>query len=330
MDQFTLTKITMTPQLGDLMRQFRVSKNITAKIVAEKMQKTAGWISKQEKGVFDSIKVSDFSSYCSIVAGNDDTNGVRAFIESVLTSNKGYSSLSEETKNALDNIEDLIISFDVDPEMINDLRSYMKEKSITPEQLVEKVNQNADICNDPGYADMPKNIWTPNGIRLEIPEAYVISLLEGSIKQIHSVIIRGLFYAVFNLGGEDDPHRSTHLILDKYDILSQRFRYQRQKVHELHERLQHIDPEVKDEIDQVASFLAVVCALSPDYGKKNMRRIVDNMNMDRGFFFAYMSHKLTFLDGKTKSTKQEFLYRLQDLLKEFSEKDDSQGIEMYQ
>ena len=81
--------IQLTPQLGELIKSFRIRNEKTAKDISTIIQKTPSYLSKIESGATKKIETSVFIKMCDAIT--DSENGIELFIEFAFQSEKTES-----------------------------------------------------------------------------------------------------------------------------------------------------------------------------------------------------------------------------------------------
>lgn len=329
-DIFSLKSVPLTPELGMVLKNFRIENNITAKSITEKFNKASSYISKLEKGNIKKIDGDFLISLCNYISGTN--NGIVDFMAKI---SPNFISYSAETKLIAMNIDDLLLEHTIPDAFINETKEYLESHNISITELAQKINSNEDIIKLPIYDSLPENQWyAPNGdidnavIKLCIPQLYIEDLFNSNINTIHRVIAEAILYALYKLGNEENAHLLAHNKLDLYNIIPRR-NVIRVTPDNIDNVLGALEPDAADALKSVTSDLKFITTITKGYGSKRIKQISKNMNEDMGFFFAFMSLDIVELENKDKKIKQQFLSEVKELIEKYSTEDKPE-IDLYE
>jgi len=327
-DIFTLKTVPLTPELGMVLKNFRIENKVTAKSITEKFNKASSYISKLEKGDIKKIEGDFLIQLCNYIVSSND--GLSDFLNRL---SQNYKDLTNETKFIIMNIDDLLLEHQVPDNLIVEMKEYLSSHNLTISQLSEMVNSNKDIYNREDYDSLPENIWYDENfdidnaaIKLAIPSTYIQDLFDQKIQTMHRVIAEAILYSLYRLGKEDKPHYIAHDKLELYHILPARS-VVRVTPDNIDKIFGGLEPDTADALKNVTSALKLITTLTKNYGTKRIKQISNNLDEDLGFCFAYMSMNIVELEKKNKEKKQQFLDELKSLVKKYSQEDS--GIDIY-
>lgn len=327
-DIFTLKTVPLTPELGMVLKNFRIENKVTAKSITEKFNKASSYISKLEKGDIKKIEGDFLIQLCNYIVSSND--GLSDFLNRL---SQNYKDLTNETKFIIMNIDDLLLEHQVPDNLIVEMKEYLSSHNLTISQLSEMVNSNKDIYNREDYDSLPENIWYDENfdidnaaIKLAIPSTYIEDLFDQKIQTMHRVIAEAILYSLYRLGKEDKPHYIAHDKLELYHILPARS-VVRVTPDNIDKIFGGLEPDTADALKNVTSALKLITTLTKNYGTKRIKQISNNLDEDLGFCFAYMSMNIVELEKKDKEKKQQFLDELKSLVKKYSQEDS--GIDIY-
>lgn len=332
MDIFTLKTVSITPELGMAIKNFRIENKKTAKSITEKFGKASSYISKLEKGDIKKIESTFLIQLCNYITNSE--NGLSDFLNKL---SQNFKDFTNETKFIVMNIDDLLLDHTVPVKLIMEINEYLSSHNLSVTQLVDMINSNVGIANRGDYKNLPKNIWyskdydIDNGvIKLDIPETYVENLLNQKIVTIHRVIAEAILNALYMLGEEEqDKPKARQLACDKlesYHILPER-RILKITDDNIDKIFGGLEPDTADALKKVTTDLKLIATLTKNYGSKGIKQISNNLSEDLGFFFAYMSIDIVKLEKKDKEKKKQFLNELRSLVEKYSQEDS--GIDIY-
>ena len=328
-DIFTLKNVRFTPEIGMFLKNFRIEYNITAKEINEYFGKASSYITKLEKGDIKKVDGQFLIDLCNYISKTED--GLRRFVSK---SYRQYLDISDETKIALLNIDDLLIEHPVPEDLINEINSYLENHNLSAQQLFNQINENGDIQTrkEYDYDSLPENIWYEKNsiyehaaIRLNIPLPYIEALLSGNITNIHKVIAHAILYSMYRLGNENNPHELTFSTLRLYRITSAKNIITLSKDN-VDDMLDSLDPDAAYALDKAISCLKIATVLAKKSGTKRIQQIANNMDGDLGFYFSYISQDIQELQKNPTNRKQEFLNDLRLLIKKYSQNESTFNI----
>lgn len=332
-DIFTLKSVRFTPELGIAFKNFRIENGFAANKLISQFHKASSYFTKLEKGDIKKIDGSFLNELCNHISKSD--SGLKIFLSRL---SRSYESFSDETKISILNIDDLLIEHSVPLELIKEINEYLAKHKLSVQQLVNKINANESIRekDDYDYDSLPENIWFDKdsiyehaAIRLSVPFSYVDDLLNGNISKIHRVIAHAVLYSMYSLGNEEkDPHGLTLAKLQFYKILPAKNMISLSESN-IDSMISALDPDAIDAMEKVISGLKIATALAKNLGSKRIKQIAENFTGDLGFYFTYMSANLEDLEKQPKERKQEFLYKLKDLIDEYSKDDENYQLSFY-
>lgn len=331
-DLFTLKYVSITSTLGEIIKQQRLTAGIKSQDVTKHIGKTAGYLSKLEKGLIKKLDTDIFVSICNFVFDNSEDTVVQPYgvIEFLKAAYQKYPSFSEAEKNTLQNIDDLLVIHDLPIQLIEEIRKYMKKKDISVGDLCKQINSNTDLQNQGiNFSNLDSNVWILNGetidtaiIKLSMPIQYLEALLSGQIQHVHRVILEGVLNSLYILGKEDRPHRLANSKLTSASVLrifGQNMVSVNAKNVDIIFDPENMDPKVFESLQNISTALKLIANTSKDQGRAGIKQIADNFDSSIGFYYAFIRNDLTPLKDKTKAQKQNFLNEVKELIKKYSE-----------
>lgn len=330
-DIFTLKTIPLTPDIGMTLKNFRIENKVTAKSITEKYNKAASYISKLENGDIKKIDSNFLIDLCNYISGNKD--GFKLFLNKL---SQNYRDFSNESKIILTNIDDLVYEHTVPSNLIDNMRQYISKHNLSIPQIADVINSNSDISDIPDYSKHPKNIWYDKDnnidnitIKLDVPSSYIEDLLNGKTTTVHRIIMEAILYSMYKCGGEKNSRDVAFNELKAYHILPRRS-VTIVTPNEIAELFNGLEPDTTDAFKEIVTGLKVITVVTKDYGKRKIKQIRNNLSVDPGFSFAYMSIDITKLEKKDKDKKTEFLKELKSLVEKYSKDDESNNIDLYE
>lgn len=331
-DIFTLKTIPLTAEIGMALKNFRIEHEITASSITDEFSKSSSYITKLEKGDIKKVDSIFFIKLCNYITSTED--GLTDFLRKVSHNYKEYSS---ETKIIINNIDDLLINHQIPSTLITHINTYMQNHNISAIQLVNKINANEDILDNPSFSNAPYNQWYLSNndecdsiIKLDIPLLYIEDFLNNRITTIHFVIGQAILYALYRLGNEDEPdilannqlqiNKISHYVRPNYIAFNDS---------NLDTLFGGLPLETAETLRSITFSLKLVANVTrdQDYGPKRINQIKTNLDNDLGFAFAFMSQNLEGLAPKSQEQKSKFLKDLKELINKYSQT--NIGLDLY-
>lgn len=332
-DQYVPKNVVITPEVGDIIRQFRLANNVPSKSVADHLHKSAAYVSKLERGVIKKIATEDFIQICDHISKSE--NGVREFLKKtreIMRLMKREDGFSSETKLSLNNINDCVLSVVVTDELQTFLSDYLSDHQITFAMLVEKVNQ-VENLGDPVINDnIPVNQWVrveyekdyeSNVFQPDISLEYLYYILQGTMPLSHRGIMMAILESSATLAGDDELQRTVNNRLAEFGFFELDFFYgYSDSINpETIGDISTFDTDTRSVVQDIVSSFKIVTIKNPDRGVPGLTKLSENLRNDLGFAYAYLNTDLSPLKDKTREQKQQFLNEVRELVKKYSEQD---------
>ncbi|MCC8051548.1 MAG: hypothetical protein LIP10_12995 [Clostridiales bacterium] len=322
-DVYTLKNVTMTPEIGRALKNYRIAHDVSAKSITNKFGKASSYISKLEKGDIKKVESFFFINLCNFIS--DSTDGLGEFICFL---SKYYRSCSLETRLSMINMDEFLYDHDISLFM-EYISSYIRNHQIDKDELVKRINSNTDIIGTPGYKVLIENQWIALNdnkdklvIKYNISRKYIDCIsascrIEERPRTIHRGIAEVVLSYLYVLGKETNAKTLIYKTLEACGI------DQKRKTNTPKNTFSNVlEPDIVDNFNDFVHSLQTAILLTNDYGAKRLKQMCDNMNTDLSFCFAFMSEDLKSLSSKSKDTKQEFLNELRELIKKYAEVND--------
>ncbi|WP_027398369.1 hypothetical protein [Anaerovorax odorimutans] len=317
-DIFTIEEISLTKELGMLIKNFRIENKVTARSIIDEFNKSSSYISKLEKGEIKKIKTDFLNQLCNFITKND-----RGIKELLMLGAQKSDTYTPFTKNIISNIDELVIEHTIPNDLVIEINNYMQDKNITTENLINMINRNQDLeqYEIDIINKIPYNQWyyveslNNDLIKISMPLEYLNSFLSSNLETIHLVIIEVILYTLYLLGQEKDARNLADSKLKFYKIK----RYSSTVLIKVTDK--NIDelfggmPDVQIKaLKQITTGLKLISIINKDIGLKKLQQINDNLHVDLAFYFAYISQDLTELEKQSVEVKQQFLKDLKELI----------------
>ena len=334
LDSYTPPYVMITPEIGEILKQFRLSKNVSSKAIADALHKTPSYVTKMERGHLKKIDTESFLSICNRIS--DSTNGVFGFLDKareIMRSMKKTEPFSPETRLSLLNINDCTAPAIVSSRLRQYINEYIELHEISIDSLVEMINRNEDIRMEPGFHILSENEWSllttyKNGDKYEMlaykacfSTEYINGILDGSIETTHRAILCILIQNAARITNSDHLYSSVETILDSFDIPAFSFIYGDTNTGENLNDVTGFDTVTRFLVQDIISSFKTIFEKYPDHGIPGLTKLSVNLQNDLGFTYAFLNTDLNPLKDKTKEQKQQFLNEVRDLVKKYAEQE---------
>lgn len=326
-----MQNISLTSEICDIIRSFRIQNEKSAKDISAIINKTPSYLSKIESGATKKIDSAVFIDLCNAIKGS--TTGITSFIEFAYRNDTEYS---KDTTLMLENIDDILYKFNPPKELLRYINKLMESKNISIEGLVAELNSNADLkdLSETVYNSLPLNVYTyidddknNTVIKLLYERSYVAGILSGA-NTSNYITLEAILYSLYKLCGKTTDKariKTIETLNDKFNVVS--IRKQKTiiiKSKEDEEKyLGKLDPDAEHHFKEIVQYIRFALLLSQSKGgKERIETLCKNLETDLGFTFAFISTDLEKIYPISKELKKDFLKDLNNLIKEYSKKTD--------
>lgn len=329
-----MAKLNLTKEIALYLKSIRLSSNISAKTMAEHMSKSPAYITKMEKGEIQSLDMDSLVLYLSICYNNDD-NSINEAIDYIYQTYNVSIHSSEEEKQSRQSY----INFDKVHRLIP-LTSELKEAILLKieasgfnlNQIVDKINQNDDVPDLKNRSDIKPNTWYfENGqyaILLNLNYDEIHNILYSPNTSCNYITIQSILYTIGRLNGLEKMQamNEAHQVMLNY------------KFYDIHERHKYLgqdefaaehDIENRKKIQTLLNFITAISDQNVTTANSQIDKIINNLAMDIGFSFAFMSIDLCKLKNITRNQKKNFLLEVIKLIDKYTQSLDS-NIDMFE
>ena len=334
-DPYMLQKIQITPEIGLLLRLFRIAKDVQSKTLADKLNKSASYFTKLEQGLIKSIDTNTFVSICNQIS--DSERGVENFLyaarEIKISSNGSTREFKAETELSLRNINDCVVARTVPFELRKLLLDRLDKYNISFNALIAQINQNENTFNVTNYDTLPTNQWIlvdSNNLTFEnqlsifkkhIQADYLTAILNGSQNTTYKYVLDIILASITDLANDEE-------LTGEFINLPARFGFPKfdfskpgaitpNNVYDIDK----FDPKIKPIVRDIIGSFKFLSANSPDHCIAGLSKLSHNLINDPGFAYAYLNTDLSPLKDLPREQKQQFLNDVRDLVKKYSEQE---------
>ena len=344
-DQYTPSKTVITPEIGGLLRLFRLLKDVQAKKISDNLKKSPAYVTKLEQGLIKRIETDTFTNICNCIS--DSENGVWDFISTAKelmdspNTNVDGSKFAIDTQTSLRNINDCVLSRYVSKDLREFIVDYLTVHGVSVSALSKEINNNDSLSTLPNYDNIPENQWVAIDsskipfehefkIKRNIHVDYISAILSGSQATTHRYIMESILDTAALLTSLEGllEGLQAHDILNRNGFPSISFFRKGAITSDNITDVDRFDPDVKPKILDIISSLKILSVKNADKCIPGLSRLSHNLINDLGFTYAYLNTDLSPLKEKSREQKQSFLNEVRELVKKYS--DQASDIETYE
>lgn len=323
--------IPLTPQLGELIKSFRIRNEKTAKDISAIIDKTPSYLSKIENGSTKKIESSIFINMCNAITGSYE--GIKNFIIFAFQNDTEYD---KDTFITLLNIDDILYKFVPPKELLTYIVDKMSDNNISISDIREEMNANKDLLrlSETLYESLPYNIYAyvddekiDSVIKLSYDDITIKNILNNS-SETNYVTLEAILYSLYKLCGKpakDARIKAIETLNDRFDIISIRKEHTiviKSKEDE-EKYLGKLEPNVEKDFHSVMGGIRIALLLSQSKGgSERIELLKNNLKTDLGFTFSFISTDLEKIFPLSKELKREFIRDLNKLIENYATKTD--------
>lgn len=328
-----MSKIRLTKELSNLIRNTRLNNKIKAIELAKYLNKSISYVSKLENS---DLKYIDFKLVENILkfltknSNEDFQSFINKTIEKFHIEEIDENKIKEEEQDWIIKFELEIRQIPISNQLINFIKEELSQLNISSKKLIEIINENKDIQNmNIDFNKYAKNtgieIDNNSVIIFDLNKNIIDDILNKKLKSVNYITMRGIIYYIFRLKkyNEEDSYKKTNEILNKYKFftLGEKFHYlqQNQGKSELNTILNEYDTENIKYIKKILSTINVLSDWKIEYVNKFLKQLSDSFDIDdKPFILAIIGKEFYKLQNLNKNDKKRFLHELDDLVNSFS------------
>ncbi|MBQ9032048.1 MAG: helix-turn-helix transcriptional regulator [Parasporobacterium sp.] len=355
-----MDKISISPEIGIAIKEYRTKKKIRAKELAEHIGKTPAYISKLENGDFKTIKQDSFQKIVAFISGGD-SEGYQRFIDHYLS-----HASNDELRQQLEimNYDMIQRELPIPSDLVALINSEIHELGISSEDLVNYINQNDDYDNAffKKYklvkSDIPLNEFYPipaataensqqddefmTIILYHLTPRYVASILSGRRTSCPHFVIYAIVYNILKLKNPECKNteerwqlktEASQILIDKkLYALFDKSRYFANHTDKEQRRsfLNSQDILFAELMEFLYSKLEELSEKHINYVNEKLSAVCSNFEKDISFALSFAALDIRKISDLSVPKRREFLETVNSLIEEFSAIPHSfEDIEMY-
>ncbi len=347
-----MAKFEVTPELAYTIRSARTQKNVTAKAVAEHINRSQSYMSRLEKAEIKTIDEDILSSILMFIYSNEKSE--EPSLDSILdniysTLQLQYSDSEIDQQLWFFNYDTVYRTIPIPRALVDNFSEEMKKLGITTSDLCHRINANEGILPEiVDYDDYPFNEWQARVenhkivycfIKMKVTEQDVSRILNKEVDKTNYVLALSISYylnkiklygsqVVLSYSENMDLTRQAKEYLNKYGFYSIAEKNRLSKLaknqDERDRLLSTFDRENQKLVTQIVAGIKVFSDLDIQNSNRVLSSVTRNMEWDLGFLMSLAGLRFHELEGLSHNKKTELLSKINRLIKEYKELPDQQ------
>lgn len=342
-----MAKYEVTPELAYTIRSVRTQKKITAKAIAEHINKSQSYMSRLEKGEIKTIDEEDLSAILLFIYKQEALSepSLDAILDNIYSTLELQFSDSEiEQQLWLYNFDTVARRIPVPRDLIENVSLRMSNLGISIPELCRRINANEGILPEIKNTDnYPFNEWQAlvNNhkvefcfIKMRVSEQEISEILDGTATSANYVSLLAISYYLHKieeygsqvmLSQDENLGISNRAVdfLNQYHFysISEKNKLSKQaKSQDERERLiSSFDRENQQLVTNILTAIHIFSELDIQRNNKVLKSIEDNLNWDLGFVFALAGLSFCELKNLSYSNKAKLLSEVNEIIQKYKE-----------
>ncbi len=347
-----MPRAIVTSELAETLRSIRLQNKITAKSLAEHINKSPAFISKLENGNVLSVDTGELYSILQFISKESDTTELADQIYKSLKLK--YSTKEIEEQLWFVNYETVECLLPIPVSLIDEINSRISSLNITRQYLNSRINANEALSQeDISDQSIPYNQWyhekrlggNAHSIKIRLYENQMNALLDGEYDLAPYVFVFCILYYLVKIEQYDTQvtlsdeqnnalMQETTCILNshKFYSISERNALiaEKQSLEEINDLLSSFDTANMELLSDIISGFRVASEHNIKSTNEQLSLFAKNMHWDLGFMLRIISFDYTILDKTSVSNRRNLLTELEKVILRYAELSDEQNrIEEY-
>jgi transcriptional regulator with XRE-family HTH domain len=316
-----MPQVSITKQLGEAIKELRVSQKVKSKDIASAIGKSSTYISKLEGGNILKIDYKDLMTIFHTIFSDKDTFQIK-FEEFI---GKCSIKLTEAEKQLwLLNMDMVERQIPIEPELIDYCNDQLNKINVSAKQVVAKINLNEDISNI-DFSKYQKNFYyfgNDNNafIIMNIKLEDIEKILSKEVTTCNYVTMESFMYNLLkfvipdfeqahNKALEILTHYKFYSILEKQKLLKQT--HTPEEVDLLLTDFEKVNRDAKHKID---TFIKQFSTLNIKYTNEKLLALSKSFEADPSLAIAYIGIDISPLKDLSTDDKRAFLNDISKLV----------------
>jgi transcriptional regulator with XRE-family HTH domain len=331
-----MPKVELTNALSERIRHERTIRKTTASKLAESLNISTGYLSNIENNKIKHIDLElMFRIFEQLIEEDERESYINTLLNEVAIK---YSNEEIESQKWFVIMDLQYRQIPITKDLKKWITDSLEELSLTPTQIISKVNENnvddpegifKDLEDNKVYVEIDESgRQRQTSIRFKLPFNMLDNILEDKLQTSNYITMLGIINAFMqfrypNNTDSDNWHNSESILKqNKFFSLKERRVLLRQE-----QKSDYVNTNVLSDSD--AEYLKLVKSLTkslnylsdfnPKYTNTHLENIVKNFDSDKGFALAFCAFPIYKLKDYDKDIKRKFLKELKSFTDEFIE-----------
>ena len=336
-----MSKTPVTAELANMLKALRIQKNIQAKDLAEKIERSSAYITKLEKGDVKSIDNCLLDSILSFLTGGD-TEGDE-LVEKIYAIRKQFPSEEEiEEQLWFVNFDTVLRRLPIPEKLIETLNERILSNQIERKVLLQRINNNEALTSDEKLDESieynrwfsPKKNNKAQSIKILLSEKDFNDILDREVAFASYIFVFSIAFYILKIEkhGEqvvitDDENaqlmRGATNLLNEYKFYSLAEKSKKIASAETQEQINEIwnsfDTENQEILSDILSGFKFASELDIQMTNNRLKSFSSNMHWDIWFMLRLISYSYSDLDDLSTTRKREFFNEIEALILKYKE-----------
>lgn len=332
-----MSRVVVTNELSDTLRDFRIRNNIQSTDLSLQLNKSPAFISRIEKGNVKTIDSDIFYNLLKCLIREESDIQIAEDIYHSLT----FKYSSEEIKKQLwfTNFETVKCYIPIPSSLIDDINNRLSILKITREYLLYRINSNESIPKDEiGNSSIPCNQWykSSRDDRINIIISFKSELLNAILDKVKIstpyIYLMAISYYLFKIEKYGDlteiPVEDNLILMEKVTEYLNGFKFysvsEKNKMiacsktqEEYRQILNSFDVENIELVNKILSFIRYASDRNITDTNDKLKLLYKNMNWDLGFILKAFSLDFYKLDSLSFTEKKSLIEDINDLITKY-------------
>ena len=319
-----MPQVAITKQLGEAIKELRVSQKVKSKNISNAINKSPTYISKLENGDIKKIDYKDLMIIFHTIFSDKNTfqNKFEEFI------GKCSIKLAEAEKQLwLLNIDMVERQIPIEPELIDYCNDQLNKINVSAKQVVARINLNEDISNI-DFSKYQKNFFYFSNdnnafVIMDVKLEEIEKILSKDITTSNYVTMESFLYNLlkFVIPDFEQAHKKTidvlthfkfYSILEKQKLLKQT--HSSEEVDLLLTDFEKVNNDAKHKIDH---YISEFSTLNIKYTNEKLLALSKSFEVDPSLAIAYIGIDISPLKDLSTENKRAFLNDITKLVKQY-------------
>lgn len=347
-----MPRALVTAELAETLRSIRLRNKITAKSLAEHIDKSPAFISKLENGSILSVDTDELYSILQFISQESSTIELAEQIYKSLKLK--YSAKEIEAQLWFVNYETVECLLPVPNSLVDDINTRISSLNITRQYLNSRINANEALPQeDIDNLSITYNQWyyqkqiggSAHSIKIKLSEDQMNAILDKEYDLAPYVFVFCILYYTIKieqfgtqiaLSDEQNSNlmKETTEILNSHKFFSISERNaliaEKQSLDEIQDLLSSFDTANIEILSDIISGFRFASEHNIKLTNEQLSSFAENMHWDLGFMLRIISFDYTVLERTSVSNKKNLLAELEELISRYAGLSDAQNrIEEY-